>query len=148
MIRPWTERDLPAIARLLSELDEALGESTVLDPGRMLRQYRSMGRHPDLYENYVYDDEGVAVGFLSLLFYESVYHRTGTAQVNELVVAKGRRGAGIGSALIGHALERARGRGMDELEVGVMKDNAEALAFYRARGIADEYLLLGVEFGD
>ena len=35
---------------------------------------------------------------------------------------------------------------IDEIEVGVMKDNNRALSFYRRNGFEEEYLLLGKEY--
>jgi ribosomal protein S18 acetylase RimI-like enzyme len=90
------------------------------------------------------DDQ--VIGFLSLVLYRSFFHRKGTALVNELVVKKEFRNQQIGKALLEHAFSVATEAGMDELEVGVMKENTHALTFYRKNGFGEEYLLLGKEF--
>ena len=36
--------------------------------------------------------------------------------------------------------------GLDEVEVGVMKENVKALGFYKRNGMNLEYHLLGMEF--
>lgn len=145
-IRSWREEDLPGVTALLAELDDALGETQAVAVADVERQFRLMESEPGTYSNLVCEEDGRIKRFLSLLFYRSVYHREGTAQVNELVVAKDCRGQGIGEALLGHATALARARNMDELEVGVMKDNAGAIRFYKRHGLDEEYLLLGMEF--
>lgn len=40
----------------------------------------------------------------------------------------------------------AQGLGFDEIEVGVMKENTRALAFYRQNGFNQKNLLLGMAF--
>lgn len=145
MIRPWREADLPRIAELVRELDEALGGDFKPEEKRLRAVFADMAVLPGVYETYVYEEEGTVLGFVSLLFYESVYHRVGTAQVNELVVDARRRGGGIGAALLELAVARARARGMDEIEVGVERENEGARRFYARHGLDAEYLLLGRE---
>jgi len=147
-IRSWREEDLPQVTALLAELDDALGEAQAVCLDDVRRQFRLMESEPRAYSNFVCEEEGAVMGFLSLLFYRSVYHREGTAQINELVVAKDSRGQGIGEALLAHAMALARARNMDEIEVGVMKDNTKAIRFYKRHGLDEEYFLLGMEFGD
>ncbi|HTX73296.1 MAG TPA: GNAT family N-acetyltransferase [Rectinemataceae bacterium] len=147
-IRPWDEGDLAQVVALLQELNEALGEDQVLDLETVKEHYLSMRNQGETYESYVFEEHGRVLGFLSIVFYRSVYHRQGTALVNELVVTRRERGRKIGEALLQRAIDRARERGMDELEVGVMKDNVDAIAFYKRQGVTEEYLLLGMEFDD
>jgi ribosomal protein S18 acetylase RimI-like enzyme len=56
-------------------------------------------------------------------------------------------GQGVGSALLDHAVDRARRAGFDRLTLDCFEKNEKALAFYRARGftvvrayVADNYL--------
>ena len=145
-IRSWREEDLPQVTTLLAELDDALGETQSIGLADVERQFRLMGSEPGAYSNFVCEEDGAIKGFISLLFYRSVYHREGTAQINELVVSKDCRGKGIGEALLAHAVALARARNMDEIEVGVMKDNEGAIRFYKRHGLDEEHLLLGMEF--
>ena len=147
-IRSWREDDLPEVTALLAELDEALGETQSVGLADVERQFRRMASEPGTYAAFVCEEAGAIRGFLSLLFYRSVYHREGTAQINELVVSKDCRGKGIGESLLAHAIAFARARNMDEIEVGVMKDNEGAIRFYKRHGLDEEYFLLGMEFGD
>jgi ribosomal protein S18 acetylase RimI-like enzyme len=147
-IRSWRAEDLPQVTALLAELDDALGETQEVGLADVERQFRLMEADPATYASFVCEEDGSIKGFISLLFYRSVYHREGTAQINELVVARDSRGRGIGKALLGCAAAIARSRNMDEIEVGVMKDNEKAIRFYKSHGLDEEYLLLGKEFGD
>ncbi|MDD3057002.1 MAG: GNAT family N-acetyltransferase [Sphaerochaeta sp.] len=147
-IRTMEEQDISAVRSLILQLASDLGEEFDLDHAHYLLQYQAMQQHPDIYHNSVYCFEDEVVGFLSLVFYRSFFHKKGTALVNELVVQKTLRNQRIGKALIEHAMAVARELGFDEIEVGVMKENTRALAFYRHNGFDEEYLLLGREFTD
>jgi len=114
----------------------------------IVKHYNEMTKSKDIYENYVYEEDGAVIGFLSLIHYRSVYHKKGTTLINELVVLKGSRNKGIGGELLKYGIERAKEKGMDEIEVGVMKKNTKAIEFYKEHGITEEYYLLGMEFKD
>lgn len=66
---------------------------------------------------------------MSLLFYRSLYHKNGTAQVNELIIDKAYRNKGLGKELLKFGIRRAQERGMDEMEIGVEKENNKAIKF-------------------
>lgn len=137
---------LGQIISLLQELNEALGEHQEIDPIKVREHYVKMNAQPEIYENYVFEEHGVVIGFLSLLFYRSIYHKRGTALINELIVSKAYRNKKIGEKLLKYAMNVSRDLGMDEIEVGVMKNNFEAIRFYKKHGITEEYVLLGMEF--
>lgn len=147
-IRPCEEKDLPAVVALITQLAEVAtgGKEFELEPFREL--FRRMSAKPDTYANFVYEDGGKVVGFLSEVFYLTFFHRVGSAQVNELVVDDSVRGKGIGRALMKAAEEEARRRHMDELEVGTESDNLKAQSFYRKYGFNEEYVLFGMEFDE
>jgi ribosomal protein S18 acetylase RimI-like enzyme len=145
LLRSWEEGDLPRILDLLKVLAEKLGDGMVFDMDRLRRQFRAMKRKGELYECFVCEEEGRVTGFVSVVFYESVFHMKGTALISELVVEEGSRGSGIGERLLRRAVEEAEIRDMDEVEVGVMKENEEAIRFYKKRGLVEEYLLLGLD---
>jgi GNAT superfamily N-acetyltransferase len=71
-------------------------------------------------------DEGV-VGFIGLILQGRV------GAVDPVVVTAGRRGQGIGRALLGYVAEQARRRGMRELTIAPALRNVEAIrCLYRA----------------
>jgi len=146
MIRKWEEKDIDEIAKLIEELNSSLGEDFFVSVDLMKIQFNSMNNNEEIYENFIYEKDGIIIGFISLLFYESIYHKKGSVLVNELVVSNSYRNIGIGKELIKYAIGRAKERNMDEIEVGVMKENKEAIEFYKKNGISNEYYLLEMEF--
>ena len=54
--------------------------------------------------------------------------------VEDLYVRQEARGRGVGQALVGLALERARGRGCGRVELDVNERNSAALALYERLG--------------
>ena len=146
IIRHITEDDTPHIIDLLQELNKSLEDNQLIDQSLVIENFKAMEEQKDIYENLVYVSDGIIVGFISLLFYRSVYHRRGTAQINELIVKEGYRDKGIGKELLEYGIGRAKEKGMDEIEIGVEKGNTRAIQFYKKNGIEEEYLLLGKEF--
>ncbi len=145
-IRACTIGDVGRICELLNELNVALHEDMRIDRDNVATNLVAMLSRPEEYLNVVACERKKIIGFISMVFYRSVYHRRGTALINELVVESGSRGRGVGTSLLEFAIQEAKKRDMDEIEVGVMKDNTKAIKFYKANGITDEYLILGMEF--
>jgi ribosomal protein S18 acetylase RimI-like enzyme len=145
-IREWRLEDLPRVRALLSELSASIGHGYHADDEVLRNHFQLMAKQPDVYATFVAEEDDEIVGFVSVVFYRSVLHHTGTALVNELVVAENRRGRGLGEELLSLCVELARQRGCDEIEVGVEKGNQRAIDFYRKNGMDEEYVLLGREF--
>jgi ribosomal protein S18 acetylase RimI-like enzyme len=145
-VRPCEEKDLTTVVNLITQLADVASGGKDFDLQRFHDLFLQMTAKPETYANFVYEDEGKVVGFLSEVFYMTFYHRVGTAQVNELVVDDSYRGKGIGHALMKAAEEEARRRKMDELEVGTERENLKAQEFYRKYGFDEEYILFGMEF--
>lgn len=57
-----------------------------------------------------------------------------------MMVAAGWRRRGVGSALVGAAIDWARARGLHKLSLGVFPGNLAAVALYRKFGFVDEGL--------
>jgi ribosomal protein S18 acetylase RimI-like enzyme len=145
VIRVCRQEDLPAILPLLGQLGEvtAAGE---LSLAQLERVFAEMAAAPQFYLNVVAVERDNVVGLISVIFYRTPLHGGGTALINELVVDKATRGAGIGRRLVEHARAEAVARGMDELEVGTEQDNRAAQSFYARCGFDQQYVLLGMEF--
>jgi ribosomal protein S18 acetylase RimI-like enzyme len=146
VIRSWYKKDLDEIISLLKQMDEDPDEVQNISKSNVMKHYKEMEAKKDIYENYVVEQEGKIIGYMSLLFYRSLYHNSGTAQVNELIIDKEYRGRGLGKELLRYGIKRAEERNMDEIEIGVEKKNKRAIMFYKGNGIEEEYLLLGKEF--
>jgi len=145
-IRNLKKQDIDSLIHLLQELNTSLHENQVIHLNSILGHFSEMEKNKDIYLNLVYEENGSIIGFMSMIYYRSMYHRKGTALINELIVTNEYRNTGIGSKLLEYGIQRAKENGMDEIEVGVMKNNAKAIKFYKNHGINEEYLLLGMEF--
>ncbi len=145
-IRPWTRDDLSAITRLLSSLAESISYTYHGDTSLLEKQYDLMSMHPELYTSLVYSIGENVVGFVSAVYYPSVFHNKGTALITELVVDEGYRNRGIGRELVSYIINEAKERGYDEVEVGLVIQNKKAKRFYGKCGFDEEYILLGMEF--
>ncbi len=146
MIRKCKIADLKDIVTLLNQLSQELNEENAYQLKDIKKQFKKLLKEKSNYENYVYIFDKKVVGFISILYYKSIFHRVGTALINELIIEKSYRGKGFGKELIEYAIQRAITKNMDEIEVGVMKENFSAIEFYKKNGFDEEYLLLGKEF--
>lgn len=145
-IRSMTRHDIPAVLILMNELNLEFGEDGQVDEEIMSEHFEAMRSNTDMYQNLVLEVDKQIIGFMSLLFYRSFLHHKGTALINELIVKKEFRDRNYGKELLQHGIRKARELGLDEIEVGVMKDNVKALEFYKRNGLDLEYQLLGMEF--
>ena len=79
-------------------------------------------------------EDGRLVGFACLYWTFSSVSATEIALMNDLFVAEGTRGRGIGRALIDAATDATRVRGLHHLEWYTAPDNASAQRVYDATG--------------
>lgn len=142
-IREWREQDIPALMNLLKELSESIDFNFHDDFQVLKKQFDEMNTRPDVYKAFVYEKEGKVIGFISLVFYNSVLHKKGTVVINELVVSKVERSKGAGKELVKYAIEHAEKGKWDEIEVGAEIFNKKAVEFYRKNGFDREYILFG-----
>lgn len=145
-IRKCEEKDLLEILGLMNELVEFRDSPINFSIKSVKENFIEMGKNPQIYQNYVAVNDGKVIGFISIIFYKTLFHRGGTALINELVINKNHRGKGIGRMLINKAKEVAKAKGIDEIEVGTSINNMPAQMFYNKCGFNEEYLLLGLEF--
>ena len=145
-IRVCEDGDLQAVAGLLNELKDVASTDNNFDVGNLEKILEQMEREPQFYSNIVAEIDGIIAGFISVVFYKTLYHKGGTALINELIISSNFRGLGIGGLLVKRIKEEAIKRGMDELEVGTEITNEAAQLFYKKCGFNEEYILLGMEF--
>jgi GNAT superfamily N-acetyltransferase len=146
LIRAVAEEDLGSIVELLRELTDFAHSAIELDIAHVQRLYSTMLNNPHQYKNLVACLNGSVIGFISVVYYLSFFHRGGTALINELIVSAEHRNAGVGKALVQRAVCVSSQDGMDEIEVGTERDNRRGIAFCKAAGFDEEYVLLGMEF--
>jgi len=132
VVRLADDADAAAIGRLLRDFNREFNEPTP-DPeelaARML-QLLSLdtivllaGRGPD----------GVAV----LRFRPAVWTQALECYLAELYVAPAKRRQGIGRALMLSALDAARSRGADRMDLGTSEDDRHAIALYESLGFTN-----------
>jgi len=145
-IRQATKSDIEAVHGLLRELSEYLDAEIDLQLDGMKRLFDLMVREPARYRNLIAVVEGEIAGFISVVYNLTLFHRKGTALINELVVSAKHRNVGVGKALIQEVLRISKEEGWDEVQVGAKKTNSSAIGFYRKMGFDREYILLVKEF--
>ncbi|HOQ22010.1 GNAT family N-acetyltransferase [Microbacterium paulum] len=76
------------------------------------------------------DDAGRAVGFVHWLFHPSTWSTRGYCYLEDLFVAPGERGAGLGAALIAHVGDAARSAGAEKVYWLTEESNETARRLY------------------
>jgi ribosomal protein S18 acetylase RimI-like enzyme len=76
-------------------------------------------------------------GFVELRFWRSVYTEGPNAYIEELYVVPQRRGHGLGRALLEAAMELARERGAEHIELTTSEADTAALALYESAGLTN-----------
>jgi GNAT superfamily N-acetyltransferase len=144
LIRKATKSDLPAIRRLLAELISAMDDTECIDIRIPLRTWEHLLK--DARSHFlVAVMEGTPVGFIHFTVRQTVLHRSPSAMIDELVVAKEYRGKGIGKRLVLAALEKCKQLGCCEVEVSTEKTNVKARRFYKKCGFDKTELLFEVD---
>lgn len=136
-IRDAVPGDEPAIALLIRALGEAGDYESPVQEEDAARYLASPGCGALLAE-----EEGEAVGLLSYSIRFDLFHAANSCLIDELVVAEGHRGQGIGGALLDEVIRRAAAAGCVEVSVTTMPDNEEAQRLYRSHGLVEEAVFL------
>ncbi len=134
--RPATEADLPEIVALL--VNDPLGAARERSGGAPAPSYVSAFRaiQDDAnHEIIVPVLDGSVVGVLQLSFIPHLTYEGGwRAQIEGVRVSHGRRGRGVGKALIEWAIAMARDRGCHLVQLTTDQRRPEALSFYLGLG--------------
>ncbi len=140
-IRTAGAGDEAGIVELIHQLAMAGGETSPLTADYLGQYFAFPGNRILLAE-----DGGEAVGLLSYSVRPDLYHAGDSAYIENLVVAEGRRGQGIGAALLRHALAELEASGCVEVSIATMPDNLTAQRLYRSLGLVDEAVYLEKHF--
>ena len=122
------------VARLIAEFGEWWGKNVMPEEEVRVSVERIMAGDDGEYLLGAADDTGEAAGVCQLRFRWSVWKSAEDCWLEDLYVQEGTRRSGLGRALVEAALERARERGCERIELDVNEDNAPALALYEACG--------------
>jgi GNAT superfamily N-acetyltransferase len=140
LIREATESDLPAIGKLLEDLTNAMDNTEGIDAGIAIGNCEQLlndgGSH-----FLVAATEGTPVGFINFTVRQTILHQNPSGLIDELVVAEGNRGKGVGKQLVQAAIEKCRQLGCCEVEVSTEKTNLKAREFYKQCGFGERGIL-------
>jgi len=140
--RPATRTDLPAIVRMLAE-DELGARRERFEtplPQAYYTAFEAIDADPNQ-ELIVTELNGEVVGTLQLMYLPSLSYRGGTrAQVESVRVLERLRGQGIGARMMEWAIERARQRGCQLMQLTSHKSRADAHRFYERLGFTKSHI--------
>jgi ribosomal protein S18 acetylase RimI-like enzyme len=122
--------DAPDVARLLHDFNTEYSEPT---PGvrALTERLRALIANDELIALLV--GEGPD-GFAVIRFRPSLYTFSLDAYLEELYVVPGRRGHGLGRALLEAAMDAARARGALHIDLNTSEDDEAARALYESSG--------------
>ena len=134
--RAATEADLPALVAMLAE--DALGATREDISSPLNRRYRDAFSAIDDDPNNaltVVEENGAPVGMLQLTFIPYLTH-TGSWRclIEGVRIHRDHRGRGLGGEFIRWAVERARERGCNMVQLTSDKRRSDALRFYEKLG--------------
>lgn len=129
-IRAAQRADIPAVVRLLAEMDN----ESPMPVARAERIFRDMARYPD-YRCYLALEGNTAVGTFSLLVFDALVHGGAReALLDGVVVTAERRGQGLGTRMLQAALQMAAASGCYKLSLSSNAKREAAHRFYRDLG--------------
>ena len=129
-VRVATPADAEVVTRLLCEFRDHEGRHWPPEATMRASVERLIGRGDT---EYLLGGEP-AVGVVQLRYRHSVWFDADDCHVEDVFVRAEARGTGLGRALVGTAIERARERGCRRLELDTAEENAPALALYHSLG--------------
>jgi len=141
VLRNAERRDLPALKSLTLDLREIAEIETTSFQADFHKVFSLCIDDPKCH--IIVAERGAQIlGYLALWLRPCLSHAGLCAPIDDLVVAEGARGQGIGKALLEEALKRARRANCVEIEVSTGFDNAAAQGLYRSQGFEERGLLL------
>ncbi len=135
------ETDLGSIGSLLTELMNAMTGTEGFDLNKSVENCRSLIRDPSQYVLVARKGDAV-LGFIHFSTRKTVIHPAPSGLIDELVVSRKYRRAGIGKLLMSAAVDKCRELGCCEVEVSTEKSNTRARRFYKSLGFEEDAVLL------
>ena len=150
VFRPATRDDVPAVVSLLA--GDELGATRETVGERVDAAYWAAFEAIDADPRnalVVADRAGEVVGCLQLTFIPSLTRRGGErAQIEGVRVHAGLRGAGLGRAMLGWAVDRARERGCRLVQLTTDERRVDAGRFYASLGFRPSHEGMKLELPD
>ena len=136
-----TEADLPAMADLLHELF-TLESDFKPEREKQLRGLRLILDTPQIGQLFVLRVDGKLAGMANALITVSTAQGTRVLLLEDVIVSRNYRGAGLGRRLAEHVCEWARAQGMTRVTLLADEANAPALAFYERLGFQESAMVV------
>ncbi len=133
--------DAAKVVALIKQLASEMKEGSALTEDYVAGYLRFPGNHVLLAE-----EDGSVLGLISFSVRPGLFHAADCALIEELVVAAGHRGRGVGGMLLKDLLVRLEQQGCAEVAVTTMPGNEGAARFYRSHGLVDEAVYLEKHF--
>jgi GNAT superfamily N-acetyltransferase len=128
--------DIPALADLLALLFTQEADFAP-DRAKQERALRLILENPSIGAIFVARERDAAVGMVSLLFTVSTAEGGRAAWLEDMVLRPDRRGGGLGSRLLDHAIGWARAEGITRISLLTDKTNEGAIRFYGRQGFGE-----------
>ena len=136
-VRKATESDLAAIGKLLAELIHALDNTEGIDVGTAAKTCQRL--LSDANSHFlVAESKGTPLGFVNFTVRQTVLHRSPSATIDELVVAKEYQRKGVGERLVLSVIGECERLGCCEVEASTEKTNVKARRFYKQCGFGEK----------
>jgi ribosomal protein S18 acetylase RimI-like enzyme len=133
MVRVASPSDAPQIGRLLDDFNREFGDPT---PG-VARLAQRVGELIEGGETSVLLAGDAPDGLAVLRFRQAIWSQGLECYLAELYVVPDKRGCGLGRALMQGAIDLARERGADYMELGTGEQDVAARALYESLGFSN-----------
>jgi ribosomal protein S18 acetylase RimI-like enzyme len=131
-IRQARESDLPTVLTLYAQ--PGVDDGVVLSVEEARHVFKRFSAYPD-YRLFVAEHQGEVVGSYALLIMDNLGHLGApSAVIEDVVVDPDFQGAGIGRAMMRHAMTEARIKGCYKASLSANLKRERAHAFYEAVG--------------
>ncbi len=136
-VRLARPEDWPAVAALLVELGRGVADGTADDPTHQMAFAGHIRQieHVTLVACEV--TSGEVMGVIDTEYHQRLGDHRPQARVNDIVVTRSARGAGVGRALLSRAEELARKRGCFRMALVTAAWREDTIAFYGREGWAN-----------
>lgn len=140
MPRVWVaeEEDLDDVARLMAEFRDHMGRADPPLEGMRATAAEILRDPSSEYLLGAADGDSAPAGVCQLRYRLAIWTGADDCWLEDLFVSDRARRSGLGRALVGAALDRARARGCARIELDVDDDNEPAIALYESMGLSRE----------
>lgn len=146
-IRQAEREDAETLATLLADMDDDV-EQLPIDARRMGVILDEMAAYP-CFHAYLVEENGIPVASFSLMIFSSPTHQGARqAMLDAVVVSRARRGVGIGTAMVGRALDMAREQGCYKMTLSSNLKRVDAHRLYRQIGFSQHGISFSILLGN